>query len=807
MKAGVRRVFLWSWVVTLPITLLGGYWLYSAADRFAAFGVRFDPEHPSFTLSSVGRNEAKTIIQRLTASGVSTTTGGSTLRAIHLFVPKPELAKLNSHLPQSGFKYVRGRMLIDGKLEKIKYRYRGDTFYRWAWAKKSMRVKTSKKKLFDGVRTFNLLAPRSDEQLNNYLSYQLAKQMGLMVPNTELVRVYLNGEDQGILVFVEQIKEIMLRRYGRMPGDIYRGELVADDFFTDSGIRRLFSSAAVWDKVASNNHYPEESVLPLQRLLELVAEPESPALYPQLSGLLDIEAWARYSVYETLTQSRHGDDFHNWRIYYDPWRGKMVPIVWDSMGWFDTLRGEKMQFEIHASRLMKKLLLNADFRRTRQRLLTAFFQSGKDNEFLELVYRTTDVMKQEVITDPLVKPADPDEVGRAMQRLEDHIRSVFAYLKEEVLSGKHSIELAASERIVKSESAIRSGTEKHSTTWSGVVTINGMQIINDLIIEPGTDIRMAAGASIIIRGRLQANGTELKPIRFLPVASNSKPWGTIALVGPGARDSSLRHCEMSGGSGHKEALAEYSAMLSVHDVQRVTIADCLFRDNHLFDDMVHAVYSDIRFERVTFNNALSDALDLDLSKVVITDSQFADSGNDALDLMTTEAFVSRSVFERSGDKGISVGESSDLFGVNNSLIDNQIGVQSKDGSTAVLFNQSLKNNGIALHAYKKNWQYGTGGTIFLAKSIVSGGEIAARAQKQSQIHLFDSFVGSPLGGKRVTFIDTDGEAMRDASSDQYLPDKGSVLAIIEERVERLAKEQPAIWQLVNPNLRGARQFE
>ena len=278
MKQAMRRVFFWSWIATLPVALLGGYWVFSTFDRFASFGVRFNPEHPSFTLSSVGRNEAKSVIQRLRASVLRTVAPDSAYRAIHLFVPKPELAKLNSHLPQSGFKYVRGRMLIDGKLEKIKYRYRGDTFYRWAWAKKSMRVKTSKKKLFDGIRTFNLLAPRSDEQLNNYLSYQLAKQMGLMVPNTELVRVYLNGEDHGILVFVEQIKEIMLRRYGRMPGDIYRGELVANDFFTDSGISHLFSSAAVWDKVASNNHYPEESVLPLQRLLELVAEPESPAL-------------------------------------------------------------------------------------------------------------------------------------------------------------------------------------------------------------------------------------------------------------------------------------------------------------------------------------------------------------------------------------------------------------------------------------------------------------------------------------------------------------------------------------------------
>ena len=804
MKARLRVWFLWSWVITLPVTLLGGYWLYSTLDRFGTYNVRYQAVGSAvknMALGAIGQYESEAIVHRVRTMLTQITHSPSALKAMHLFVPEAHLAQLQSHMPQSGFKYVRGRMLIDGKLRKMKFRYRGDSYYRWAWDKKSIRIKTSKKALLNGVRVANLLAARTEEQLNNYLSYKLAKLIGLLSPRSELIRLFLNGEDRGVYFFVEQINEMTLRHHARMPGDIYRGEIIAKDRYRDSGISNLFDSVSVWDKVAVNNHYPEQSVLPMERLLALLAQPGSPALEENMTDLLDIEAWARYSVYEALTQSAHADNVHNWRIYYDPWRGKFVPIVWDPMGWRDTMRGKKLRSEIRASRLMVKLFLHDDFRRTRERLLREFFVSGKDGEFMNFINRTVDVMSQEVLTDPLLKPASPVQVSEAMQKLQTHIGFVFKHFKADVFSDNQLL------REAKADSIVKRGKEKRVITWSGDVIIRGKQIINDLVIEPGTDVHMAAGASVIIRGRLQANGTELKPIRFLPVDSNSKPWGTIALVGPGANGSSLRHCEMSGGSGHKEVLVEYSALLSVHDVQGVTIADCLFRDNHLVDDMVHAVYSDIRFERVTFNNALSDALDLDLSKVVITDSQFAGSGNDALDLMTTEAFVSRSVFERSGDKGISVGESSDLFGVNNRLIDNQIGVQSKDRSTAILFNQSLKNNEIALHAYKKNWQYGTGGTIFLAKSIVSGGEIAARAQKQSQIHLFDSFVGGPFGGKRVTFVDTDDHARRDASSDQYLPDKGSGLAIIEERVEHLAKEQPAIWRLVNPNLRGARQFE
>jgi hypothetical protein len=804
MKARIRVWFLWSWVITLPVTLLGGYWLYSTLDRFGTYNVRYQAVGSgvkNMALGAIGQYESEAMAHRVRAMLTQMTHPPSALNAIHLFVPEAHLARLQSHMPQSGFRYVKGRMLIDGKLKKMKFRYRGDSYYRWAWDKKSIRIKTSKKALLNGVRVANLLAARTDEQLNNYLSYKLAELIGLLSPRSELTRVFINGEDRGVYFFVEQINEMTLRHHGRMPGDIYRGEIIAKDRYRDSGISNLFNSVSVWDKVAVNNHYPEQSVLPLERLLALLAQPGFSASGGNMTELLDIEAWARYSVYEALTQSTHADNVHNWRIYYDPWRGKLVPMVWDPMGWRDTMRGKKFQSEIRASLLMEKLFVHDEFLRIRGRILREFFESGKDGEFMNFVKRKIDVMKQEVLTDPLLKPASPAQVSEAMQRLQTHIEFVFKHFKAEALSQKHSM------RGAKSDSVVKRHGEKPVITWSGDVIIRGEQIINDLVIKPGTDVRMAAGASIIIRGQLQANGTELKPIRFLPLDSSSKPWGTIAIVGPSANGSSLRHCEFSGGSGFKGELLEYSAMLSIHDVQAVTIADCLFRDNHSVDDMVHAVYSDIRFDRVQFKNAVADALDLDISKAVVTNSRFENSNNDALDLMTTEAVVVRSVFSGSGDKGISVGESSDLFGVNNILIDNQIGVQSKDASTAILFNQSFKNNGTALHAYKKNWQYGTGGTIFLAKSIVSGGKIAARAQKQSTIQLFDSFVEGRLGNKRITLIDTDTNQKRNAKSDKYLPENSLALPKIYAAVDRLTKEHAGVWQQVSSNLRGARQFE
>ena len=127
----------------------------------------------------------------------------------------------------------------------------------------------------------------------------------------------------------------------------------------------------------------------------------------------------------------------------------------------------------------------------------------------------------------------------------------------------------------------------------------------------------------------------------------------------------------------------------------VSISDCIFRDNQIVDDMVHAVYAKIYFDRVTFKNAVSDALDLDICEAEIKNSQFDSSLNDGVDLMSTRATIVGSVFRNNGDKGISVGENSHLVGINNILERNAIGIQSKDRSTAVLFNHALIKNKIA----------------------------------------------------------------------------------------------------------------
>jgi hypothetical protein len=903
MRGYVRKIFLWSWVITVPISLVGSYLLYRAVDRTYTYSVRYGGEKRELQFDRIARYEASQLanfarVNLIKGLGRKQTS----LKSLHLVIPEANLAQLESHMPQSGFEYVDGRIIRDGRLSKVKVKYRGDTFYRWAWDKKSLRIKTAKKSLFEGIRSINLLAPRVEEQLNNYLSYRLAEMMGVLVPRTEVVRLFLNGKDRGVHILVEQIKELTLRNASLMPGDIYRGEMVGKDRFGPGApTGSLFKSATVWDKVAINNHFADSSKAPLEQLINLIQQSHLPGAQAQLSQIMDMKAWGRFSAFESLAQTTHTDEIHNWRIYFDPWRSQFVPIVWDPMGWHGMLRGVPMRDELISNSLIRVLFSNGDFIRARSEALYTFFATNTDQEFLELVSSTSEMMAREVLTDPYLKPANPVLVEKWVRKLEGMIRKVLGekddlFLENDsrqnlvvastrldhqsldlIVRGKHPVErlrLNLSEAVTTPPSAITSyqlptgekevslpvvatntgeslvirggflpnltvasevrhrGTLQSSPgffriklkglnpntkilsaevnrgqgwipaesvdsitptvfsklyapvavntvpeplTWSGEVTLEGHQILDQpLIIEPGTTVNLNPGATVVLKHRLTAIGTREAPIRFVPARSEQEPWGAVVLSGRGADGSTLSHCEMAGGSGLKGDLFEYSAMLSIHDVKDVVISDCQFRDNHVVDDMVHTVYTDIRFERVLFKNALSDALDLDISEAIISDSRFENSGNDAVDLMTTQASITGSYFNNNGDKGISVGENSQLYAVNNTLQGNLIGVQSKDRSTAVLLNQTFKDNKTGLHAYKKNWRYGEGGVIFLGKSTVSGGGTSASAEKRSVIQIFDSYLETPAKGKRVDTIAVEHQALRSALKQDFLPSPSEI---------------------------------
>ncbi|MBK8097090.1 MAG: CotH kinase family protein [Planctomycetes bacterium] len=862
MKTCLQLAWRWSWVATLPIAVFFVVWVTGFATSYRELQLRFDVAPTRFGWLGEGGNAARAQFRAWRMAFAAGETPD--LPVIDLMLTPQREARLGAEPPWSGQEETSGRLVDGDRRLKVDVRHRGDFLYHWAYGKKSWRIETKKSDRYRGLRKFNLVAPKFTGQVHDFLGYALAERLGLLSPRAELAWLRVNGAARGLYLLLEQPDESTLRDRGRMPGDLYRGELVARDAW--NGIENLvFDHPGLWQKMAVNNHFPTDSRRPLQRLCELLAAPPSEELHRELGHLLDLDAFARLSALEILIGYFHTSEVHNWRLYWDPWRTRFEPLIWDpnAYGGFELLGpAPPVGLDPAVTRLHHLLHGNASFLAARQRVLREFL-GDPATAWLDEVRSTIAKVRPAIDADPLLRPPDPTLVHSVIDRLPDHVarihevvrtayvertvpvrwclvdadrlrvevadrvapcalsvrlsapvpdpgavhaelamdrtgESVRRRLPVEMLDGGRCLRLpvtlpaqllpmsriemgvlkeasqdvspttydlvftglpptidvlrldverigAAPDAAQRVETlpaqpldrlyAVAADVPPPAQAWSGIRDLHGIhEIDGDLEIAAGTELRLHPGAAVLIRGRLTARGTGAAPIRITRAVA-TEAWATFALCGPRADGSTLTHVHIEGGSGlvDHQGLFEYCAMFSVHDADGVTCRDCSFRDNSVVDDMVHAVYSDIVFERCTFSNAPADMLDLDVAIAVVRDCTFERAGNDCVDLMTSRVLLDGCRLRDGGDKGVSVGEGSHLLAVDCQIDGCTFGVQSKDGSRAALAQCTFRRCQTALDAYKKNWRYLTGGETLAWRCTFEANTAFAKTDEHSRI--------------------------------------------------------------------------
>jgi hypothetical protein len=273
------------------------------------------------------------------------------------------------------------------------------------------------------------------------------------------------------------------------------------------------------------------------------------------------------------------------------------------------------------------------------------------------------------------------------------------------------------------------------TRWAGAVEVSGtVTVRGDLVVAPGTRVRLRPGASVIVRGRLRVEGTPDSPVSFVP-AEPGRPWGTVAVVGPGADGSALRHCRVSGGSGLVTPLAFFSGMVSIHRARGVAIDGCAFRDNREHDDLLHVVHSDVDVRNSAFLDAHADAIDLDLAEARLENVTVARSGNDGLDVMTSRVTLVGGLVTGAGDKGLSIGEGSTVAVQGTRLVANRIGIQAKDGSQVALFDPEFRGNAVHVSSYHKNPHYAGETRVVAVRATFDETPVAFEAEPTTSLYL------------------------------------------------------------------------
>ena len=128
------------------------------------------------------------------------------------------------------------------------------------------------------------------------------------------------------------------------------------------------------------------------------------------------------------------------------------------------------------------------------------------------------------------------------------------------------------------------------------------------------------------------------------------------------------------------------------------------------EDTLNIVSSSGQISSLIVESAFSDAVDLDFSKISIENLVIKNAKNDCIDVSGGKYFVNNMDLVSCGDKGVSVGEKSEVK-LNNVVVkDVNIGVASKDSSLVDILNIDIDNSQTCISAYNKKQEF-LGGTI------------------------------------------------------------------------------------------------
>ena len=160
-------------------------------------------------------------------------------------------------------------------------------------------------------------------------SYRIALGAKIFSPKIRLVEVFINEENKGLYLEVENLNENFLRRNKIMPVNFYKGENYNQEIRLGLD-NNLFNNSGLWSKESFLNLKDKKDKKDLSFFLKVLRDSKnnSKSLNSFLS-YIDDEYFARYLAYLIIAQDDHHTNFHNNRIILDPWKGQIFPVITD----------------------------------------------------------------------------------------------------------------------------------------------------------------------------------------------------------------------------------------------------------------------------------------------------------------------------------------------------------------------------------------------------------------------------------------------------------------------------------------------
>jgi hypothetical protein len=243
------------------------------------------------------------------------------------------------------------------------------------------------------------------------------------------------------------------------------------------------------------------------------------------------------------------------------------------------------------------------------------------------------------------------------------------------------------------------------------VKVGDFEVKDNVILPIGYSLEVPAGVKlsfhpftrlVLREGTLTILGEEENRVEFVN-QSHANPWLGVAVLDAKGQ-SIVQYLDVTGVDYTDLDDWRLTGAVTFYE-SPVTLTNVHFYDNQI-EDSLNIFRSEFEVVDCVFEDTLSDSIDVDFGKGEIRSSTFTNIGGDAIDVSGSEIYVTDVSIIGVGDKGISVGEMSDLKADNVYMEDVNTVIASKDGSVATLSDSKVDEvRWVALMSFIKKDAY------------------------------------------------------------------------------------------------------
>ncbi len=223
---------------------------------------------------------------------------------------------------------------------------------------------------------------------------------------------------------------------------------------------------------------------------------------------------------------------------------------------------------------------------------------------------------------------------------------------------------------------------------------------HNVVIKAGTELIFGKKGCVISHSPVRILGEEDNPVVIRSIDGLSGSFTVLQAGGKSfLRDVRFEHLntltdehwQLTGGVNFYES-----------DVDLVRVS---FIDSQC-EDALNIIRSSFSLNFCAFVNTFGDALDVDFSSGTIDNSVFRQCGNDAMDMSGSVVRIAGSKIDGAGDKGVSVGEQSQVTFEFGSISDAPIAMASKDLSKLSVNHATIIRCKTGFAAFQKKPEFG-----------------------------------------------------------------------------------------------------